>query len=707
MRSLLAAVVSVLAASAHADILNVPGDFPTIQAALDAAQDGDEIVLAPGVYESPGVLFDRSITLTIRSTDPTDAQVVASTVLTDATDAGVLTVRNTNSDFSIQGLTFARPAEQTSDPFIRIESARVIFSGCRFDGGDATTRSGGIIGSDSGNGGDSAFVTIRNSELFGDVGRMVFGDTQLVFDGVTVRDGNASFSWFENNSESLTVEDSVFVNLEPAAFHQFDITNSSGTPAVFERVTIADVPGRFLRARDIALRDVTVERSGTGRFAFDDGEGFIDADALTIDGLTVRDCVIDRFGIDIAWFINANDRLNVKGAVFERNAGADIWLHGINGDFQSEYLIEDSTFRDNLSNYAIVEVHNSGTFRGCVFERNIIEEDPQGLFSEAVGVVAPFGFTRGDLNGFQRIRVDRCEFRYNSGGRGPFGTPGRAVRNNVLVTNTVFEGNTAEFGGAAAQGNINTAAVIYSEGQGWITFRQCVFVGNSSDQGGVHFGGARYESCVIANNTGGTASLGFGSAAVIDSIVVTDGSAVPTVSDTVFDFTFDPAFVDSLHSIVPPDAQGTSTTSLDPLFVRPPNNGGDGWGDDPATPDIDESLNDDFGDLRLRPGSPAIDADSRGIMRFFETDLDGNARLRDDPGIPDDGRNGKVDIGAYEFQGSTCLADVNQDGSITPNDFNAWILAFNANSPLADQNRDGEVRQNDFNAWILNFNAGC
>ncbi|MEL6499478.1 MAG: GC-type dockerin domain-anchored protein [Planctomycetota bacterium] len=142
---------------------------------------------------------------------------------------------------------------------------------------------------------------------------------------------------------------------------------------------------------------------------------------------------------------------------------------------------------------------------------------------------------------------------------------------------------------------------------------------------------------------------------------------------------------------------------LDPLFVRPPSDGGDGWGDDPYTTDVDESLNDDFGDLRLRPGSPAIDA---GVNDFFtpgDVDLDGNPRLADDPGIP--GAN--VDIGAYEFQGITCLADVNQDGQLSPNDFNAWVAAYNDGSPLADQNRDGFVRPNDFNAWILNFNAGC
>ena len=45
-------VASLIAASSHADTINVPGDFPTIQAAIDASSDGDEIAVAPGIYGS-------------------------------------------------------------------------------------------------------------------------------------------------------------------------------------------------------------------------------------------------------------------------------------------------------------------------------------------------------------------------------------------------------------------------------------------------------------------------------------------------------------------------------------------------------------------------------------------------------------------------------------------------------------------------------
>ncbi|MEL6498047.1 MAG: family 16 glycosylhydrolase [Planctomycetota bacterium] len=56
---------------------------------------------------------------------------------------------------------------------------------------------------------------------------------------------------------------------------------------------------------------------------------------------------------------------------------------------------------------------------------------------------------------------------------------------------------------------------------------------------------------------------------------------------------------------------------------------------------------------------------------------------------------------------SDCLADTNGDGALTPADFNAWVIAFNAGDPSADQNGDGLLSPADFNSWVLNYNAGC
>jgi hypothetical protein len=57
--------------------------------------------------------------------------------------------------------------------------------------------------------------------------------------------------------------------------------------------------------------------------------------------------------------------------------------------------------------------------------------------------------------------------------------------------------------------------------------------------------------------------------------------------------------------------------------------------------------------------------------------------------------------------GSSCRADINGDGLVTPTDFSAWVAAFNARLPACDQNSDGLCNPTDFSAFITNFNAGC
>ena len=44
--------------------LNVPADYATIQSAINAATDGDTIVVSPGQYEETGLLIDKQITVT-------------------------------------------------------------------------------------------------------------------------------------------------------------------------------------------------------------------------------------------------------------------------------------------------------------------------------------------------------------------------------------------------------------------------------------------------------------------------------------------------------------------------------------------------------------------------------------------------------------------------------------------------------------------
>ena len=61
-------------------VLNVSQEFPIIREAVDASCDGDTIIVAPGTYHEFDISFlGRSIT--IKSTDPEDPDVVAATVV--------------------------------------------------------------------------------------------------------------------------------------------------------------------------------------------------------------------------------------------------------------------------------------------------------------------------------------------------------------------------------------------------------------------------------------------------------------------------------------------------------------------------------------------------------------------------------------------------------------------------------------------------
>lgn len=54
-----------------------------------------------------------------------------------------------------------------------------------------------------------------------------------------------------------------------------------------------------------------------------------------------------------------------------------------------------------------------------------------------------------------------------------------------------------------------------------------------------------------------------------------------------------------------------------------------------------------------------------------------------------------------------CPADVNGDSALTPQDFTAWIIAYNAGDLAADCNRNGTIEPADFSAWIQSWVAGC
>jgi hypothetical protein len=102
LTSSLAVLLLAWGGAALAQTLDVPGAYPTIQAAIDAAPDGAVVQIAPGTYRERLEIRERGPALALRG-DPNDpAQVVV--------DAGgnrvALTVMDVGDNVLIEGITF-------------------------------------------------------------------------------------------------------------------------------------------------------------------------------------------------------------------------------------------------------------------------------------------------------------------------------------------------------------------------------------------------------------------------------------------------------------------------------------------------------------------------------------------------------------------------------------------------------------------------
>ncbi|MFI5380833.1 MAG: choice-of-anchor Q domain-containing protein, partial [Tepidisphaerales bacterium] len=232
--------------------------------------------------------------------------------------------------------------------------------------------------------------------------------------------------------------------------------------------------------------------------------------------------------------------------------------------------------------------HGSPTIRNCAFSGNSVDRYGGGMYNYY----------------YSSPTIINCSFVGNAASTGGGGMYNYYSSSPTIVDCT-FVGNTASWGGG-----------LYNELTSSPTLTNCTFSGNTANGSG----GAVYSSssatltnCILWGNTASSDGQISGAAAVTYSdIQQTSGTYI-----------------------------GTGNINADPLFVQNPSSGTDGyWG-----------TADDYGDLRICPASPVIDAgNNAAIPTGITTDLAGNPRRQDVAGVIDTGWGSApiVDMGAYE-----------------------------------------------------------
>ncbi|MEM0983783.1 MAG: right-handed parallel beta-helix repeat-containing protein [Planctomycetota bacterium] len=303
--------------------------------------------------------------------------------------------------------------------------------------------------------------------------------------------------------------------------------------------------------------------------------------------------------------------------------GGGVAMSGIQGvlDFA------DCNFFDNRSSDlggAVFVLDQDATFRRCVFERSSADVDGGAAFL---------------TGGLARVAFEDCLFRENSAGN-LGGDIASQAGLGLTIERSSFTAASAPFGGSLAQFN-TTDTVVRSSVFDFIdpnsTGSVIYAIGTNT---------ARFENVTAVNNAGafGFAAVSGAEVRVYNGIMWANGQFTGGVNQGIYE---------SFNSITPEG--GGTDVAIDPLFRDQQN-----------------------GDYRLQPGSPAIDRSLNEDLTGFGAPFDAGRepRFHDDTGMPDLGvryfTSGTedyfpvADLGAFEFQGTTvcpvCRSDYNGDG---------------------------------------------
>jgi hypothetical protein len=372
------------------------------------------------------------------------------------------------------------------------------------------------------------------------------------------------------------------------------------------------------------------------------------------------------------------------------------------------------TFTSNTATLEGGALWGSGTLSDCTFSVNHAEGG--GAILGAAIVCVRCAFMSNTANGGGAIEgtgqaID-CNFDSNSGFDGPGAI--HAYSHGFAASGCTFRNHGSNFSAGVGEGSSFTDCTFIGNGSNYgaldaQTLSGCRFFGNSGRYYFATVSGS-VVGCVFAGNGG---SLNCGGPSVVNCTFAgnqTSNGALNVVAGapriTNCLFWGNTSGTATGQSIDINSAAGAVVLSYSDVQHLDGSLGG--VGNFAADPRLDA-------EGRLLSLSPCIDSgDNSAVPAGSATDAFGQPRFVDDPGMPNNGPYPPpVDIGAFEFQGTTCYA--NCDGStaapvLNAADFACFLAAFGSGSPYANCDASStppRLNVADFGCFLRRFASGC
>jgi len=481
---------------------------------------------------------------------------------------------------------------------------------------------------------------------------------------------------FENSSMIVTITNLI----DEAILDGFTITN--GSMRTFTTFTTSD-QGVLVVNASCAIRSCTFKycssSMGGGAIRINSGSPATQSNAVSIHSCTFQHNRA-AFGGAISIFENAFNNLPltflkviVDASIFTDNRARifdpNSLIMGVGGAIEistvvrSPVKLQNCLFSSNMCDVAGGAIHSVGPVNvtKCSFVNNAAASDHN-----------TFG---GAVYGEGQMQIKHCIFIGNLASSRFFNTAsGGAIALNSapgtprhVVDNTLFVGNSGVNGGAITMMSSSTGDI-----------ETCTFFFNTSSQSG--------------------GAILFNPSSPVDPLLIRNTISWSNFPTEVYIPNTAGITADIRSTLIRGGFPGVGNIDADPLFV------------DPFGPDGFAGTLDD--DLRLSPGSPAIDAGDSTLadQSFCATDLDGNQRIFDDSSTPDTGMGtpAVVDMGAYEFAAPPpipCPGDLDGDCTTGPSDLLLLLSVWGKASLTIDPDGSGSVGPGDLLLMLAAWGA--